>query len=556
MIRLMRWALVPLAGLMRTEAASFEEVIPRPVQVTVREGEALRVGPERPWRVEGPDGSAKAAVLEALRAWRGGRQADDGEGGPVPLRLELSSSGEEGRGSSYSLEVGAERGIVLRGGGEAGLFYAAQSVIQVLPEPGGELRLEPERVEDAPRFAWRGFMLDESRHFLGKQFVMDTLRRMARYKLNRFHWHLTDSHGWRFETPGFPELTQAGAVGTLSDPSAPAQFHSRADIAEILALAESLHIEVIPEIDMPGHANAVLRAFPEHAGEPSSADPFTFNPVSPQTREFLQRLLGATAEVFPDATMIHYGGDEVSFHRDEWRENPEIMAWLAQRGTDDLLLAERAFNRDLAAFIHGGLGRRVGAWDEVALAGVPPEQVTLFWWRHDQPQLLADALEAGYSTVLCPRIGLYLDFVQTDRDRQGRRWGGEFCPLEQVYRGWRADADAAIAAHPGRILGVQGNLWTEQVASVERANYLAWPRLLAVAELGWTSEPRHDYEDFLRRLPRELERLRGEGVAVFDPFEPENSPEVVDPLGPAREPEPAPAAAPEPASAEAVSAAE
>lgn len=414
-------------------------------------------------------------------------------------------------------------------GDRAGLYYGAQTLARLMenaPVSTTGATLAAAVIDDTPRFAWRGYMLDESRHFSGEAAVKRTLDLMARYKLNRFHWHLTDSPGWRIEIKKYPLLTAVGGRGDQTTPpeKSHALFYTQEQIRDIVAYARDRHITVIPEIDMPGHADAAVRAYPEHAGgKTGKSARFTFNPAKPATRAFLDDILAEVAALFPDAKVIHFGGDEVHFGWKEWPELPEVRDLMARENLKDNAAVEARFNRQTAATIRS-LGFVAGGWDEIVNAGLPPSDSLVFWWRHDKPAVLENALAKGYPVVLCPRIPLYFDFIQSPTHKTGRTWGKAYAPIDLVYA-FPSGLDIA----PGRaaqILGIQACLWTEAARTQARRDFLTRPRLAALAEAAWTPAPRKDFADFSERLRAELPRLRSGALAVYDPFA--DTPEVTD----------------------------
>lgn len=417
----------------------------------------------------------------------------------------------------------------------AGHFYGLQTLAQLIeaaPKADGQpVKLACRDIVDAPRFAWRGFMLDESRHFTGPAGVKRLIDAMARYKLNRLHWHLTDSPAWRIEIRKYPLLTRVGGRGSESDrsPDAPANFYTQEQIREIVAYAKQRAVTIVPEIDMPGHADAAVAAYPEHDGggfvqngNPKKWPRFTFNPARKETLEFLDDILTEVAGLFPEAGVIHFGGDEVHFGWRKWAELPEVRELMARENLKDLAAVETWFNRRMAGTIHR-LGFKTGGWDEIAARGLPTDQTVVWWWRHDKPGVLKHALAAGYPVVLTPRRPCYFDFVQHAGHKVGRRWGG-FNPLPDVYQ---FPASLKLTAEDEKkVLGIQACLWTEVAVSQARRDFLTWPRLVALAEAAWTPEARKDFASFERRLKPQLAWLGKHGIAGYDPFS--NSPEVTD----------------------------
>lgn len=451
----------------------------------------------RPLKVEMAEGSVPAARL--------------GEPGFIRAKEE-SSLGPE----AYTLEVG-ERGVSIAHGDARGLRLAMETLRQLGRGPDG--RGLPEiprcRITDRPRYAWRGFMLDESRHFTGKDGVKRLLEAMARLKLNVLHWHLTDDPGWRIEIRRHPRLTEVGGVGNHTDPDAPRAFYTQEDIREIVAFAAARGIAVVPEIDMPGHARAAVRAYPEHGGGGSKRHPdFTFNPAKPETERFLTEILAEARGLFPKAPFVHLGGDEVHFGWEQWPRLPEVRALMEREKLTELREVEGRFVRRMAARATEEAGwPAVAFWDEAARFDLPRERTVLFWWRHDKPEALAASAAKGYQLVLCPRIPCYLDFVQDDSHLSGRRWGkgpGSFNTLAQTH----AFPESLGAALPrdARILGIQACLWTETAVTQERRDFLTFPRLLALAEAAWTTPDRKDFPRFRRAVQAELPGLQSLGI--------------------------------------------
>lgn len=428
----------------------------------------------------------------------------------------------------YSLTIKPER-IVITAPTPAGLFYGVVSLLQLAgnaqPASAG-LALSCWTIRDAPRYKWRGLMLDESRHFFGKEAVKRILDWMAYYKLNHFHWHLTDSPGWRLEIERYPKLTLIGGIGNHTNRWAPAKFYTQADIREIVHYARVRNIAVIPEIDMPGHASAANRAYPEFSGGGSPSYPdFTFHPGKNSVYNYLSAILREVAVLFP-AGMIHLGGDEVHFGNQQWSSDKAVHSLMAAHQLNDLKAVEEYFIRRMADSVVR-LGNRVLVWDEAADNSLSPDSTIIFWWRHDRPQQLLKALEKGYKTVLCPRIPLYLDFVQDSTHISGRKWSGQFASLSKLYSFTEQSLpipDKSVHL----ILGIQGNIWTETIASEKRLEFMTFPRISALSEAAWTMPDKRDFEDFSSRLEQHLKYYEKAGVYFYHPFDPIRTPEVVD----------------------------
>ncbi|MEU8660129.1 beta-N-acetylhexosaminidase [Actinoplanes philippinensis] len=389
----------------------------------------------------------------------------------------------------YVLDLAPE-GVVLRGGSEAGLFYGRQTLARWgSPLPCG-------RVEDAPRFAWRGVMLDVARHFMPVPDVLRFVDLIAFHRLNVLHLHLTDDQGWRIEVPGWPRLTEVGAwrsstmlgsrVHDRYDGRPHGGFYTTADLRRIVEHAARRHVTVVPEVDMPGHMQAAIAAYPRlgngFAGPVRTGwgiSPHVLN-LSPETLGFCRQVLDHVCDVFP-SELIGIGGDECPTV--EWPGGRELQA---------------AFTAEMAAHL-AGRGRRLYGWDEI-LAGGAPEGAVVAAWRGTEPAEVA--VRAGHQVVCCPDVKLYLDYRQSG-DPGEPTPVGTLLTLEDVYAYEPPDSPL--------VLGAQANIWTEHMESLRRVEYMAFPRLCALAEVVWSPAGR-DFADFAARLPRHLELLDALGV--------------------------------------------
>lgn len=425
---------------------------------------------------------------------------------------------------AYRLEV--TPGSVTLRGDSAGVFYGMCTLRQQLRNQG---YIRCGVIEDAPRYHWRGFMLDEARHFFGVEEVKELLDMMADLKLNKFHWHLTDGQGWRIEIKAYPRLTEKGGIGTHSNPYTPAQYYTQEQIREIVAYAADRHIEIIPEIDMPGHATAANRAYPEYNGGGSAQFPdFTFNVGKESTYKYLTDILREVAQLFP-SKYIHIGGDEVNYGSEAWLNDPATRKMMKREGLSTALEAEGYFIRRMSDSLKV-LGKTMIAWDDVL--GFEPDKnnTVICWWRHDRPQTLVTGLKFSYNTILCPRKPMYYDFVQDSSHTVGRIWDG-FCPLEDVYAfpdGWY-DAWGLTENDMQTVIGVQSNLWTELVHNTMRFDFMIYPRLFALAESAWTKAENKDYKSFTARMEKVYEMLDEMGIYYFDPRNPSAHPEPAGP---------------------------
>lgn len=434
--------------------------------------------------------------------------------GGVMLRINPSMKTPE----SYRLAI-TPSGIGIEGADKAGVFYGIQTLLHQVnaAKAEGKAELASVRIADEPRYSWRGFMFDEARHFFGKEKVKQLLDVMAYYKLNTLHWHLTDEPGWRIEIKKYPRLSTVGGVGTWSvADTGKAEFYTQEDIKEIVAYAAERHITVIPEIDMPGHATAANRAYPEYSGGGTKDHPeYTFNPGKEKTYTYLTDILREVAQLFP-APYLHLGGDEVAFGIKAWETDPDVQALMKKEGMKNVRDAENYFNTRMAAVLKK-MNKTMIGWDELLAAKLDPANTVIMWWRHDRPNMLKQSLAEGYRTVMCPRIPLYFDFIQHKDHKWGRTWNG-FSSMEGVYE--FPDKDFAKWNLPAEqmklILGIQANLWTERIQHAKRADFMTYPRLCALAESAWSVPEVKDYEDFTKRLEHAYRLFDSLNIYYYD----------------------------------------
>ncbi|SDT79580.1 beta-N-acetylhexosaminidase [Actinoplanes derwentensis] len=410
--------------------------------------------------------------------------------GPVPPGAEVRTRVDPTLAAEgYVLSCGPA-GIDLAGGSEAGVFYGRQTLRQLGPDVPGV------HIEDAPRFTWRGVMLDVARHFMPVPDVLRFVDLIAFHKLNVLHLHLTDDQGWRIEVPGWPRLTTVGAwrsstmlgsrVHDLHDGEPHGGFYTTADLRQIVEYAARRHVTVVPEVDMPGHMQAAVAAYPAlgngfdgpvRTGWGISSHVLN---LSEATFDFCRRVLDHVCDIFP-SEFIGIGGDECPTV--EWPGGRELQADFTAR------MASHLATR----------GRRVYGWDEI-LAGGAPDGAVIAAWRGVEP---ADvAIRAGHQVVCCPDVKLYLDYRQSD-DPGEPTPVGTLLTLEDVYT-YEPPSSPLV-------LGAQANIWTEHMESRSRVEYMAFPRLCALAEVVWGPAER-DFGDFTARLPAHLARLGALGV--------------------------------------------
>ncbi|WP_454879263.1 beta-N-acetylhexosaminidase [Sphingobacterium detergens] len=423
---------------------------------------------------------------------------------------------------AYRLKID-RKGIAIYASDRSGIVNALASLEQVFTaaeRKGNAFLLPVLNIEDKPQFGWRGFMLDESRHFFGKEKVKSLLDWMAFYKLNKFHWHLTDEPAWRLSIQKYPWLTQVGGIGNYLDPYAPVQYYSQADISEIITYAAERNIEVIPEIDMPGHATAANRAYPFLSGGGNEKHPdFTFHPAKNTTYTFLTDVLREVKTLFP-SVYIHLGGDEVAFGSDAWDNDAKVQELKKTVGLKSNKEVEEYFIHRMADSV-AGINGKIIVWDEMVDAKLAKDQTVMMWWRHDKPEQLNKILDKGYQVILTPRLPMYFDFVQQENHKYGRKWGKGFNPLQDVFDFAGSQLDS-LGKRKKQILGIQANLWTETVTNVNRLDYLVFPRIAALAEAAWVPGTGRNFDEFAKKLKKHLPLYRDQGLYYFDPFKDSN----------------------------------
>lgn len=429
---------------------------------------------------------------------------------------------------SYSIKIAPER-VTITSASNEGIFYGLVSLLQMtrIASAGNSVQLHACEITDVPRFQWRGFMLDESRHFFGKEKVKQLLDWMAFYKLNKFHWHLTDVNGWRLEIKKYPKLTTVGGIGNKTDTLAEAKFYTQAEIKEIVNYAAARFITIIPEIDMPGHATAANKAYPEYSGGSIIKYPnFTFDPSNENTYQFLADILKETNSLFPSG-MIHLGGDEVALGMQAWAGRPAIMEMMSKNNFTSLTDLEHYFFRRMTDSVLR-MGDKILCWDEAAESDLPVGKTIVFWWRQNVPSQLKLALDKKYQVVLCPRLPLYFDFVQDKSHVSGRRWsGGLFNSVSNVYN-FPYKEFPADELNSKQVLGIQANIWTELIGSPKRLDFMIFPRMAALAEAAWTDSARKDEASFNGRLKANFTLYDKDNIYYYNPFDPTAHPEAVD----------------------------
>ncbi|MBS0590088.1 MAG: family 20 glycosylhydrolase, partial [Proteobacteria bacterium] len=422
-------------------------------------------------------------------------------------------------------------------GADAGVFYGMQTLMQLLPATKQDkLDIAAVEIDDAPRFTWRGLHLDVGRHFFPVDFIKKYLDVMAMYKLNIFHWHLTEDQGWRIEIKKYPRLTEIGTgrretvVGEHIDPYVgdgipyDPGFYTQDQVREIVAYAAARHITVIPEIEMPGHAQAALAAYPQFACTPGPFEVWTNWGVSKnifcpkeETFAFLDDILTEVAALFP-APYIHIGGDEAP--KDAWKNSAFAQNLMKREKLKNEEELQSWFIHRIEKIVHAK-GKRIIGWDEILEGGLAPD-ATVMSWRGEQGGIAA--AKQNHDVIMSPGEYCYLDHAQGPAESELFPLNG-YLPIKQVYA-YDPQPSTLSARERAHILGVQGNVWSEHLPNAEVAEYAAFPRALALAEVGWSAQSTRAYADFERRLANQYPRLDREGIRYRIP-EPQGSADVL-----------------------------
>ncbi len=451
-------------------------------------------------------------------------------GGRVAMFIdENAGTGKEG----YILSV-KPRKIIITAETPAGLFYAVQSIRQLLPPeiesksevPGVRLAVPACEITDNPRFVYRGMHLDVARHMFPMEYIKRYIDMIALHKMNHFHWHLTEDQGWRIEIKKYPLLTEIGAYRKETlighggrrpfefDGKPYGGYYTQEEVKEIVEYARQRFITVIPEIELPGHSVAALAAYPELS---CTGGPFevvtrwgVFEDVycagKEKTFEFLQDVFDEVIELFP-STYIHIGGDEVPKTR--WKACPDCQ----QRIKDEGLANEEELQSYFIKRIEDYLltkDRRIIGWDEILEGGLAP-QATVMSWRGTRGGIAAAKM--GHDVIMTPSSHLYLDHYQTEPEGEPLAIGG-YSPLEWVYSYEPLPSELTPEEHH-YILGLQGNLWAEYLKTPDHMEYMAYPRMFAIAETGWSPVERKDFESFLARFMYQTPRYDLAGINYF-----------------------------------------
>ena len=504
---------------------------PQPAHLTVKDGR-FEFGNQLKAKVTPYQGDSIRMVFESFK-----KELQEATG------IKVSSTQKEAKAriildlnpqlpaEAYKLNV-SKKQVRIEASRPAGFYYALQTLKQLMPRnvmagvatsDHSQWSLPSVEIEDAPRFEWRGFMLDEGRHFFGKDEIKRVIDMMAIYKMNRFHWHLTEDQGWRIEIKKYPKLTETGAwrnskVLAYGDVKPDGEryggFYTQKDIKEIVAYAKKKFIEIIPEIDIPGHSQAAVAAYPEFlACDPENKHEVwlqqgistdVINVANPKAMQFAKEVIDELTELFP-FNYIHLGGDECPTNK--WQKNDECKQLLSEIGSSNFRDLQIYFYKQLKDYIAtkpADQQRQLIFWNEVlhGNTSILGNDITIMAWIGANAAA-KQAAKQGMNTILSPQIPYYINRKQSKLPTEPMSQGHGTETVEAVYNYQPLkDVDAALQPY---YKGVQANFWTEWVTEPSVLEYLMLPRLAAVAEAGWTPQEKRNYEDFKERIRKDAE---------------------------------------------------
>ncbi len=488
---------------------------PQPQSVQLQKGE-LNISQGLTFTTNLPD-SLSANLRDYLNEW-----VSFDEQSKTKLNLTIEEGFSDNK-EGYLLSVN-KQGVKIKASDFAGIFYGVQTLSQLLEyNSNNSTSLPYIEIVDEPRFAYRGFMLDVSRHFFPLDFLKKQIDMMAYYKLNTFHWHLTDGPGWRLEIKQYPELTNIAAWRThetwkewwATSPrkyveegseNAYGGYYTQEEARELVKYAALKNITVIPEIEMPGHSEEVLAVYPQLSctGKPYTSSEFCIG--NEETFEFLENVLSEVIDIFP-SQYIHIGGDEAS--REHWKNCPKCQARMKGEGLKDENELQSYLIKRIEKFLQSK-GRRLLGWDEILEGGLAPD-ATVMSWRGKEGGI--KAVKSGHQAIMTPGEFCYFDSYQANPDTQPEAIGG-FLPIEKVYL-YNPIPDTLSTDEASRILGVQANLWVEYIPTTEHVEHMVWPRLIALAEVAWTKPENKNWDNFKLRVNRAIPFLEKKGFIPF-----------------------------------------
>jgi hexosaminidase len=533
---------IALTGLTSAESLP---LIPLPVSVKTQEG-TFDVSTTTAIRYDSGVKTEAALLASDLQARTGSAPKTATEEQtilfPSEIRLDIDATVDLPAGG-YTLDI-SPKTVLVTGKDAAGVYHGTRSILQLLPARGDEAwkdsipeKLPALEITDYPRFAWRGMMLDTGRHFFPPDKIKQLIDWMAFHKLNVFHWHLTEDQGWRIEIKKYPKLTEVGAWRDSSPPygnrnSDDGQrhggFYTQDQIKDVVAYATARHITIVPEIEMPGHAAAAIASYPELGNSDISGyapkvitrwgvHPYIFAPKE-ATFQFLEDVLSEVCELFP-SKFIHIGGDEAP--KTQWKQSKFAQEVMNREGLKNEEELQSWFIRRIGKFLESKNRRLIG-WDEIQEGGLP-KTATMMVWR--DAKWAKHALALGNNVVMATTSHTYFDYYQAPAATELAKGKGYECiggnlPMEKVYS-YNPTFVAENPAQEKQILGTQAQLWSEYSKDFKKVEYIAFPRIAALAEVAWTPLAAKNYDDFIIRLDGVMKHYDGENVNYSKPVPPQ-----------------------------------
>jgi len=531
-----------LLGLI-TYAQNIPAIIPKPVKLTARPGEFLL---PKTLTICAPASVNTASGYLSKKLTDLGFKSTVKSGTTGAIKMKLLSKADTLIGNEGYYLTSNAQGVVLKANTSAGLFYGVQTLLQLMPNStitaGGKRGVPYLQITDHPRFAWRGLMFDVVRHFFTKAEVMRFIDEMALYKFNLLHLHLADDEGWRIEIKSLPKLTQVGAwrvnkVGDFGSFAAPAPdeprtyggYYTQDDIRELVAYAKARFIDIMPEIDVPGHSLAAVASYPELSCTPG-ADHYqvrsgerimnfsggltalvdnTLCPANERVYSFLDQVVGEVAPLFPFA-YIHMGGDECA--KNFWQKSDSVKALMQRENLQNMAQVQSYFEKRLEKIVESK-GKKFMGWDEIVEGGLGPNAAVMSW-RGVKGGI--EAAKQGHNVVMSPTDFAYLDYMQSDRVMEPHVYA-----TLRLSKSYQFDSIPTDTIDEHLILGGQANLWTEQVYNMRQVEYMIWPRAMAISEAVWSARGSKNWPDFAQRVEKHFTRLDEAEIkfspAMYDP---------------------------------------
>lgn len=536
-----------------SQKSSLISIIPEPVAITAKQGVFTLPKTVTLLRPSGVENDIIVKFLQEKLSKATGSIVTVQTSGKSVVQLLLNRTNDNSIGAEgYKLSVTANN-IIIKANTSAGLYYGAQSLIQLFPAQieskvkvsNVKWQIPVTEITDYPRVGWRGLMLDVARHFFTVDEVKKYIDQMSRYKFNRLHWHLTDDEGWRIEIKSLPKLTEIGAwrvdkVGNFgyfsnplpNEPKSYGGFYTHEQIREVVKYAQERFIQVMPEVDVPGHSLAAIAAYPELSSVPEEAKSYNVragepiidwtvkprhtsmidNNMSPANEfvyQFMDKVLTEVAQLFP-FEYIHVGGDEATYNF--WEKSPEIAALMKREGLKNMAEVQSYFGKRIEKIVLSK-GKKMMGWDEILEGGISPSTALMSWRGIEQG---IEASKSGHYVVMSPNQFVYIDLMQGDISTEAPVY--HFLRLNKTYK----FDPIPEGANADFILGGQANLWTEQIYNYRQLEYMTWPRGFAVSESVWSPASKKDWGKFISKTEEHFKR--------FDFAETKYSPAMYDPI--------------------------